>query len=39
MAAASAERISGALATSESLKYLNLQYNKIGTPGAIVIIS
>ena len=36
LAANSAERISAALGASESLKYLNLQYNKIGTAGAIV---
>ena len=34
--ASSAERLSIALAASESIKYLNVQYNKIGTPGAIV---
>lgn len=36
LGAPSAERLSAALATAESLKYLNLQYNKIGTAGAIV---
>jgi Leucine-rich repeat (LRR) protein len=39
LTAPSAERLSTALAASESIKYLNLQYNKIGTPGAIVPLS
>ena len=36
LAAPSAEKISTALSASESLKYLNLQNNKVGTAGAIV---